>query len=150
MEDFSRATRMQAKIVDWNIPNTKQERSWKLPPGGMYKGESVNGPQISIERRTCDIWTWIENIFSRHILHQHWYNCPIALPFHLNPQHRNILAALSATSAPPFQPLHHQRKVCHQIVNCFTRQTPSTANRIYFLLIFFALSHFAKKNAALR
>jgi hypothetical protein len=67
--------------------------------------------------------------FSRHILHQHWHTCPIALPLRRNPQHRSLLIVVSATSAPPFQPLHHQRNVCHQVVNRFTRQTLPTANR---------------------
>jgi hypothetical protein len=31
-----------------------------------------------------------------------------------NPQHRGLLSVISATSAPPFQPLRHQRNVCHQ------------------------------------
>jgi hypothetical protein len=26
MENFSQATRLRAKILDWNIPNAKQER----------------------------------------------------------------------------------------------------------------------------
>jgi hypothetical protein len=37
---------------------------------------------------------------SQHILHQHWYTCPITSPIHQNPQHRSLLTVVSATSAP--------------------------------------------------
>jgi hypothetical protein len=30
-----------------------------------------------------------------------------------NLQHRSLLTVVSATSPPPFQPLHHQRNICH-------------------------------------
>jgi hypothetical protein len=37
---------------------------------------------------------WYSNLektfISQHILHQHWYTCPIALPVRRNPQHRSI------------------------------------------------------------
>jgi hypothetical protein len=54
--------------------------------------------------------TWKKTFTSQHIL-QHWYPCPIALPMRRNPQHRSILIVVSTASAPPFQPLHHQRNV---------------------------------------
>jgi hypothetical protein len=90
---------------------------------------------------------------SRHIINKHWYTCPIALPVRRNPQHRSLLAVVSATSAPPFQPLRHQRNVCHAVVNRFTRQTVPTVNRKK-ILISLALSPSAHKrhtnqNAAL-
>jgi hypothetical protein len=59
---------------------------------------------------------------SRHTLHQHWYTCPIALPALRNPQHRSLLAVVSATSAPPFRILL-QWNFCHPAVNRFTWQT---------------------------
>jgi hypothetical protein len=68
------------------------------------------------------------------ILHQYWYSCPIALPARRNQQHRSILTVVSATSAPPFQPLRHQRNVCHRVVNRFTRQTLPTVNRKHFFI----------------
>jgi hypothetical protein len=40
-----------------------------------------------------------KTFISRYILHQHWYTCPIALPVRRNPQHRNLLTAVSVTSA---------------------------------------------------
>jgi hypothetical protein len=61
---------------------------------------------------------WIQNVkhvifehekktsISRHILHQHWYTCPTALPVRRNPQHRSFFTIFSATCAPPF---HHLR-----------------------------------------
>jgi hypothetical protein len=36
-----------------------------------------------------------KTFISRHILHQHWYTCPIALPVRRNPQHRSLLTCLS-------------------------------------------------------
>jgi hypothetical protein len=81
---------------------------------------------------------WYSNlekkIIFRHILHQYWYTRPIALPVRRNPQHRNLLTVVSATSAPPFQPLRLQRKVCHPAVNRFTREKLPTINRIYFFM----------------
>jgi hypothetical protein len=41
-------------------------------------------------------------------------SCPIALLVHRNPQHRSFFTVVLATSAPSFQPLCHQRSVCHQ------------------------------------
>jgi hypothetical protein len=49
-----------------------------------------------------------------------------------NPQHRSLLAVVSATSAPPFQPLRHQRNAYHPVGNRFTRQTLYTVNRKHF------------------
>jgi hypothetical protein len=98
----------------------------------IYKGESVNRSQMDIKRKTCDIWTWKKKI-SRHILQQHWYMCPIALPVRRNPQHRSLFTVVSATSTPPFQPLRHQRNFCHTVVNYFRRQTLSHHKRETFL-----------------
>jgi hypothetical protein len=36
-----------------------------------------------------------------------------ALQVHQNPHQRSILTVVSATSAPLFQPLHHQQIFCH-------------------------------------
>jgi hypothetical protein len=74
----------------------------------IYEEESVNR-----SRKTCDIRTW-KKCISRHIHHQHWYTCPISLPVRRNPKHRSLLTIISTTSAPQFQPLRHQRNVCHQ------------------------------------
>jgi hypothetical protein len=55
-----------------------------------------------------------ETFISRHILHQHWYNCPFTLPVRRNTQQKKILlTVVSATSVPPFQPLCHHWKVFH-------------------------------------
>jgi hypothetical protein len=62
-----------------------------------------------------------------------------------NPQHRSLLNVVSATSAPSFQPLRHQRNVCHPVVKRFTRQTLPTVTAIISLWISFALSPFAHK-----
>jgi hypothetical protein len=74
-----------------------------------------------------------KNYFSsRRILHQHWYTCPISLPVRRNPQHKSLLALVSATYAPPFQPFRHQRNTFNPVVNRFTRQTLPTINRKHF------------------
>jgi hypothetical protein len=111
----------------------------------MYEGESVNGSQIDIKRKT-----WYSNLGKKipwHILHQYWYTCPIALAVRRNPQHRSLLTVVSATSAPPFQPLRHQRNFCHPAVNRFTRQTLPTVYRKHFFMNIFALSPFAHKKS---
>jgi hypothetical protein len=41
---------------------------------------------------------------------------PIALPVRRNPQHRSFFTVVSATTAPPFQPLDHQRNVATKMV----------------------------------
>jgi hypothetical protein len=41
-----------------------------------------------------------KTFISRHILHQHWYTCPTALPVRRNLQHRSILTVVAATSRP--------------------------------------------------
>jgi hypothetical protein len=86
-----------------------------------YEGESVNRPQMDIKHET-----WYSNLektfISQHILHQHWYTCPIVLPAHPNLQHRSLLTAVSAISPPTFQPLLHQKCVCHQ-GGCLADQT---------------------------
>jgi hypothetical protein len=85
---------------------------------------------------------------SRHILHRHWYTCPIALPFRRNPQHASFWL-LS-------QPLPHLRFIIcdfrtflreffDPVVNRFTRQTLPTINRKHFLWTSFALSPFVHK-----
>jgi hypothetical protein len=53
---------------------------------------------------------WYSNLkkktfISWHILRQHWYTCPITLLVCRNPQYRSLLAVVSATSVPSFQPL---------------------------------------------
>jgi hypothetical protein len=88
----------------------------------------------------------LENTFiPRHILQQYWYRCPIALPLHRNPQHRSAFTVVSATSAPSFQPLHHQRNVFRPVVNCFMRQTLPTVNRKHFFMSTFCIESFCSQ-----
>jgi hypothetical protein len=88
----------------------------------LHEGESVNRSQMDIKCKTYDIRNWKKHFISRHVLHQHGYTCLIALPGRQSPQHRSVLTVVSVTSAPPFQPLRHQRNVCHTVVNRFTWQ----------------------------
>jgi hypothetical protein len=93
--------------------------------------------------------TWYSNLektfISRHILHQHRYTCLKALPVRRNPQHSNVLTVVSATFAPPFQPLRHQRNVCHQAVFLADRidgETLPTVNRKHFFTNIFCNESF--------
>jgi hypothetical protein len=90
-----------------------------------------------------------KNIYFRHILHQHWYTCPIALPVRRNPQHRSLLSVISATSVPPFQRLRHQKNICQPVLSRFTRQTLPTVNRKNFFINIFCVECFCpqKKHA---
>jgi hypothetical protein len=62
----------------------------------IYEGESVNRSQIDIKHMIFEPG----KKHSRHISHQHWYTCPIALPVRRNSQHRSLLNFVSAISAP--------------------------------------------------
>jgi hypothetical protein len=101
---------------------------------------------MDIKLKTCDIRNWKTTFISRHILHQHWYTCPIALPVRRNPQHRRLLTVVSATFAPPFQLLRHQRNVCHLVVKRFTRCKFPTVNRKYFLMNITYIDAFCQQN----
>jgi hypothetical protein len=48
------------------------------------------------------LYSNLENkaFISRHVVHQLWYICPIALPVRRKPQHRSVLAVVSATFSP--------------------------------------------------
>jgi hypothetical protein len=109
---------------------------------------------MDIKRKTCDIWNWKKTLFSRHNLCHHWYtsHC-FASVFY--PQHRSLLTVLSATSAPLYQPLRHQRNVCHPVVNRFTWQTLPTVNRKHFSMNILCIESCcpqknAQQNSALR
>jgi hypothetical protein len=54
----------------------------------------------------------LKNAFiSRHIQHQHWYICSIALPVHRNPLNSSLLTVVSVTSAPPFPRLSSPKRL---------------------------------------
>jgi hypothetical protein len=85
-----------------------------------------------IKRKTCDIRTW-EKI----------YLLAYPPPTLIHLSHRFTSASkpaaqksldISATSAPPFQPLPQQRNVCHPVVNRFTREKLPTVNRKHFFM----------------
>jgi hypothetical protein len=98
---------------------------------------------MDIKHETYDIRTLKKKTFiSRHILHQHWYTCPIPLPVRRNPQHISLLSVVSATYAPPFQPLRYQRNVCHPVANRFTWQKLHTVNKKHFFMNIFCIESF--------
>jgi hypothetical protein len=107
----------------------------------LYEGESINRSQMDTKRKM-----WYSNLektfISRHILHQHWYTCPIALPVRRNLHHISFLTVISATSAPQYQRLCHQRNVCHPVVNCFTWQTFPIINRKHFFMNILCIESF--------
>jgi hypothetical protein len=49
------------------------------------------------------------------------------------------------TSMPQFQPLHHQRNVCHPVVNIFTWQTFPTINRKHFFMNILCIESFCSQ-----
>jgi hypothetical protein len=80
---------------------------------------------------------WYYLFISRHILHQHWFTCPIALPVCPNPQHGSLLTVVSATSAHPIQPVRLSEIFATFLdpgVNRFTWQTLPTAKRKHFFV----------------
>jgi hypothetical protein len=84
---------------------------------------------------------WYSNLertfISRHILHQHWYTCPISLPVLCNPQHRNLLSAFSnfRTGSDIICDFRKSiRELPCPVVNRFTRQTLSTLNKKHFFM----------------
>jgi hypothetical protein len=81
-----------------------------------YEGESINTSrsQMDIKRKTFDIRLCIKkhlflDISSTNIVTfvQSLYHC-------VETRNRSLSAVFSATSAPPSQPLRHQRNGCHQ------------------------------------
>jgi hypothetical protein len=86
------------RALPWDDPTKKE--LYHMPRNGLYEGQSVNRTQMDIKRKTRDIQTW-EKHFSTYptptLIHT-----PIALPVHRNPQHRNLLTVVSATSAASF------------------------------------------------
>jgi hypothetical protein len=73
-----------------------------------------------------------KTFISRHVLHQHWYTCPIVLTVRRNPQHRSLLTVVSATCVPLFQ-RHRQRNVCHPVLNSFIATNTSHRKQKKFL-----------------
>jgi hypothetical protein len=105
----------------------------------LYEGESINRSEMNIKHKICNIWTWKKHLFLEHILHQHWYTCPFALPVRRSPQHWSLLTVVSTTYAPPFQTLRDRRNVCHPDVNRFTQQTLPTVYRKHFFMNIFCI-----------
>jgi hypothetical protein len=74
--------------------------------------ESVNTSQMDIKRKTCDIRTrkkhFILDISSTNI-----GTLVQSKKVRRNLEHRSLFTVVSATSAPQFQPLLHQRNIYH-------------------------------------
>jgi hypothetical protein len=102
----------------------------------MGNPDIIRGASKQVTNRYEPYNMWYSNLkknISLYILHQHCCTCPIALPVRRNPQYKCLLTVVSATSAPPFRPLRHQRNFSHPAVNSFRRQTLFTVNRNHFL-----------------
>jgi hypothetical protein len=108
------------------------------------RGRASKRSQMDIKRKICDIRTWERNIYFStyppptliHLSHR---------PVRRNPQHISLLTVVSATSAPPFQPLRHHRNVGHTVLNRFTRQTLPTVNRKHFFLNILCIYSFCQQ-----
>jgi hypothetical protein len=83
---------------------------------------------LKLKKKTC---------ISRHIRHQQWYSCPIALPARRN---RSTEVFWLLSQPLPHLVWHHQQlsnvleKIYRPVVNRFTRQTLPTVNRKYFFV----------------
>jgi hypothetical protein len=105
---------------------------------------------MDINRKTCDIETWKKTFISRHILHQHWYICPIALPVCQNPQHGSLLTVASATcttgQASSVTCEHPWENFLTQLwVKCFMRQTLPTISRKHFFMNILCIGSFCSQ-----
>jgi hypothetical protein len=98
-----------------------------------------------IKHKTCDIQPEKKHVFLNISSTNIDTLVLIALPVRQNPQHGSLLNVVSATSAPPFQPLRHQRNLCHIVVNRFTRQTPPTVNRNSFIMNIISIEFFCSQ-----
>jgi hypothetical protein len=56
-----------------------------------------------------------------------------------------FLTVASATSAPQFQPLRHQRNFCHPVMNLFTEQTLPIVNRKHFFINILCIESFCSQ-----
>jgi hypothetical protein len=110
-----------------------------IPHYCIYEGESVNRSQMDIKRKTYDIRKWKELFLDISST-----NIDTLVPSLYQPVENHSIEVLvvSATSATPLQPLRHQRKVCHSVVNRFTRQTLPTVKRKYFFLNMLCIESF--------
>jgi hypothetical protein len=97
---------------------------------------------MDIKRKTCDNSKLEKNIYFSTYPPPTLIHLSIALQVRRNLQHRNLLTVVSATFAPPFQPLRHQRNVYHPVVNRFTRQTLPTINRKHFFMNILCIESF--------
>jgi hypothetical protein len=78
-----------------------------------------------------------KTIISQHILHQHWYTFPVALPVRRNSQHRSLLTVVSATSSPPFQHLRLLKaleRISRPSREPLYATDTSNVNRIHFFM----------------
>jgi hypothetical protein len=88
---------------------------------------------MNIEGKTCHIRTWKKHlifyIFSTNIdtLVPSLYQCVEARSI-------EVFRLLSQPLPRPFQPLLHQRNICHPTVKRFKRHTLPTVNRKYFFM----------------
>jgi hypothetical protein len=113
-------------ITKWRTTQTFLINSSGI--SSSYEGESVNRSQMHIERKT-----WYSNVEKKILLDISSTNIDTLVPS-LNQCVETPRIEVFLTSAPPFQPLRHQRNVCHPIVNRFTRQTLPTVNRKHFFM----------------
>jgi hypothetical protein len=90
----------------------------------LYERESVKHVIFEPEKK----------ITSRHILHQHWYTCPIALPVHRNPLRRCLFDCCLSHFRISVSTSSSLREFLDAVVNCFTRQTLPTVNKRHFFM----------------
>jgi hypothetical protein len=111
-----------------------------------YDGESVNRLQMDIKHKM-----WYSNLektfITRHILHQHWYACPITFPVSRNLQQRSLLTLVSATQQDDLVRHHLRlsnslREFLDLVVNRFMQQIFPTADRKHFFMNILCIESF--------
>jgi hypothetical protein len=103
---------------------------------------------MDIKHITCDIRTWKKAFISRHILRQHWYTCPIALPVRRKSQW-SFGRCLShfRTWSGIICDIRTSLVECIDLVeNRFTRQTLLTVNRKHFCMNMLCIEFFCPQN----
>jgi hypothetical protein len=96
---------------EWSVGFQRTTQGYNTE--ARYKGESVNRSQTDIKHKTRDIRTWGGG--GHTFLDISSTNIDAFVPsFYLSVEARSLLAAVSATFAPSFEPLRHQQNLCNQ------------------------------------
>jgi hypothetical protein len=99
---------------------------------------------MDMKRKTSDIRNWEKHLFL-NISSTNSDTLVTSLYQRVETRSIQVFCLFSATSTPPFQPLRHQRNVCHPVVNRFTRHTLPTVISKHFFMNILCFEPFAHK-----